>query len=409
MNAAAWLLQPVRLSAVPAALLLIALWRTPGNAARISRLALWILLAAGVNDSAMTILGARDAIRIDLVLLFPLITIANLVGGVMAWRCLHARRMRLVAILPMALGVAGVMGLVASAVDSASVSRRLDLQRRLLFQAPFRDGPTFARVFGDIGNGDSWTGHFTPAREPVWMTRLIVNREGKVWLYCRIQNTEQLVGTGTMTASTPVTFAIEGRMPPEKLRLVLKPIDGDWEATLASSYADPDPRVRGIRIRRSEPPRFPQASQPNDMITIGVFSHLKPMEQHQRLIQLWLWADETEVWGCYLRTIQLAGSRAEFLHPVQFRARRERNGAVSRFRVKTGMEELSAVIGERGVDLRVVYNGSPLENVTLEPGAVVKDEIFDLAPTWSRKENEQWLEAVLTGRFVKWDVPAVAR
>jgi hypothetical protein len=283
----------------------------------------------------------------------------------------------------------------------------LDQKRRLQFEARFRDEPTFRKVFGETASpSDPVPGHYEPAQPGSWASRLIVNASGDTWLYFQCGGAECLFGRGrrAQPGATPEAIDIRQEVTAETSRLVLEPAGAGWKLNLLTPRGV-HPRVKDLVVRRSEP-RFtgiPAAS--GDVHSLGVFSEVKPMRQHQRLLHLWLWRNGGSFWGYYVRTIQPRASHARFIHPQRIEGRLEGTAEDLRFTARAGRDELHGQLTGGKLRLQVLYSGRPLEEAILEPQAVIEDEVFDLAPSWSRKDQDTWFRAVFTGTFVEWQVP----
>jgi hypothetical protein len=396
------LFQLVRLSAIPAA----ALWlgTRGGREMRAARWAAAFIVAAGAGDLLLTLAASGEPIRVDLVLLLPLVAIADLAAGYAALRRGNGFAVRTGAMALLALGAAGVSAQILMARHTAEVNGLLDQKRKLLFEARFRDEASFRRAFGEITSAtDPVAGHYQPAERHWWLSRVVINASGDAWLYYHHGETESLYGRGRQV--TPGVFEVRQDLTEQAHRFTLSPAERDWRATLSSSRGS-DPRVNGVLLRRTAP-RFSGAPPDTGEIAgRGVYSNVQPVsEQHRRLVQLWLWHNGSEIWGCYVRSIQVRNTLARFIHPARFEGKLTRRaGGVLTFSAKAGDDSLVGVLPKGSLLLRIDYRGSPLEEVTLEPRAVIEDEIFDFAPPSSRRAQQEWFRAVLTGTFVEWRV-----
>ena len=153
-------------------------------------------------------------------------------------------------------------------------------------------------------------------------------------------------------------------------------------------------------------PQFPAASGVGDAVEfVGVFSARYKPEADKSFFgtQLWLWRAGDKYWGHYLRQHFVAGSRYDFLHAGAVRGNcvgRCADGAIA-FGVHGGNVTLRA--DPSGGFIAQGYGfDSP---VLLTRGELIPGFILDLAPLTTAKENKHWLEAVNTGKFVKWVVP----
>jgi hypothetical protein len=396
------LFQVVRLSALPAAVVFLAAGRR--CELRGARWAAAFVMLTGAWDLALTLLAGGEPIRVDLVLLLPLVTVADLVAGYLGAKRAQSIAVRVIAIGLFALGIAGVSAEVLAARHTAEVSSLLDQKRTLLFDARFRDAGSFRQAFGDVTfSADGVAGHYEPGTRQWWFSRLVVNNAGEAWVYCHYNGTELLFGRGKQ--SGPGVFEIRQEITEQTNVLKVWRSGSEWRATLQSPRG-PDPRVNNVALRRTTPRFSGIPASAGDILGSGVYSNIQPVgTQHTRLIHVWLWYGDSEIWGCYVRTIQVHNSVARFIHPVRFSGNLRKTGSGAlEFSAKAGNDDLDGLLDSGKLRLRVGYRGSPLEVATLEPQAVIDDEIFSLAPSWSRKAQDEWFRAVLTGTFVEWKV-----
>lgn len=154
---------------------------------RWSRLVLAMVVAAGLlatlHEVRMTF-GRAAEIRFDILFigaaLLVLYTLAAVVLLAAGWR----RSAAGVGLVVLVIG--GIAGYQWVLLDRESERRReiFDEQHALLFEAGFRDRETYEQRFGPFGGaaGPRPVGHWL-AEGPSRFSRLIVNGEGRVWLF----------------------------------------------------------------------------------------------------------------------------------------------------------------------------------------------------------------------------------
>lgn len=293
-------------------------------------------------------------------------------------------------------------------VGSNSARAALDDAKRLRFEAVFRDDATVTRFFGDIRTADdNWSGYYMGDDQDDRFKHLIINRDGKTWLYAakhwyRVGNADDAVPS----IETFVTsVADDDAYSASRLPLTVRKIQQDrFMLTVANSSMDGTERQ--LPFTKMPAPKFPAASNVGNAVEfVGVFSaRYKPDADRSFWgAQLWLWRAGNKYWGHYLRQNFVAGTRNDYLHA----------GAVNVYCVGSCVKgELDFSLKGGNVTLRpdqlggFIAQGYGFDSpVLLTQGELIPGFILDLAPLTTVKENKHWLETVNTGSFVKWAVP----
>jgi hypothetical protein len=361
-------------------------------------------LAAALHETRM-LLGTAAAIRLDIVLIGFALLFLYATAAVVLFR---ARWRRMAGLLGLALVLAGG-GMATEWILIGRESERLTeifhARNALLFDAKFRSRATYEGQFGPFegADDDHPTGHWQAQDESNY-PRLIINAEGRVWLFYRCGETECAYGPGG-----------------SGLQRLGKDPDRAWQATL-------EPRVGAhltLRITEDGPDRlsvetggqplaFAKAPPPVDptpaadsLAYLGSFAKLDCKGQHARLHQLWLWRQDTHLHAVGIFSTLLAGRRADFVSPVVL-GEATRQGDAWRFEWHANGQTWNASIALTGPDatLTLARGGQDAERIALAPGAVFRDETIELAPLTGREGWHHWFEIVLIGHFFSGDIPA---
>jgi hypothetical protein len=293
-------------------------------------------------------------------------------------------------------------------MGGASAIATFDEAKRMRFEAAFRDDATVARFFGDIrATEDSWAGYYVGGDQDDRFKHLIINRDGKTWLYnakhgYRVGNADDaLVSIDTFVTTVADDTAYSALGQP----LTLRRIKQD-RFMLTAANSNMYGTERQLPFTKMPAATFPAVSNVGNTVEfVGVFSARYKPDADKSFwgAQLWLWRSGNKHWGHYLRQNFVAGTRNDFLHA----------GAVDVYCVgncEKGDVDFSANGGT--VTLRPDPSGGFIAQgygfdspVLLTRGELIPGFILDLAPLTTVKENKHWLKTVNTGRSVAWAVP----
>jgi hypothetical protein len=378
---------------------------------------LWLLLviAAGVAALSHEIriyFWTSANIRLDILLISP--ALVGLYGSAAA--LLYFRHWRKTAALLAAILVVIGGGMTAKWLEVSRESARLgeviEETDRLLFAAKFRDAETYERYFGPFaGASDSRpVGHWQ-IDEQSYFTRLIINAEGRVWLFflCR-EDTECESGV----AGPDLQVSDDN---PRQWAASLKPRVGlpfDIEITQSDS-ATLSVEVRDQRLRFVKaPPPVDPAPAPQSLTFVGSFANAECIRAHAKIRQVWLWREGQRLYGVGIFSTLVAGRHASHVRPLVI-GEGIREGDGWRFAWQQDGRSGTALIALKGgdailtLDLDLEQNGRDLEDadrLVLKAGGIFSDERIELAPLTSGGDWRHWFENVFTGHFTSGQVPA---
>lgn len=362
-------------------------------------------LAGALYESWMTFVWGPtvvNPIRIDIFLVFPLLTAVYLLAS---WSLFRAawRRTGLAA-GALTLAAAGAMGITMGQIrrDTARHDALRAEGNRLLFAAKFSDQQAYDAYFGFPGDATSALpfGHWT-SEEALRFTRLVVGGDGRAYLFfgcgdseCQFGSGEPLEGRGDGFAAE-LTWRGVGRRA-----LELDPPEGE---TL-ELRVDAKPH----RLRRTPPPLL-QLPREERLAYLGTFSATDPLRQHARVSQLWLWRGEEGLYAVGIFRILVAGRRADFVVPLVL-GRGTPDGEAWRFTwtEQDGTGEARVQVGTGAVDVELTRLGrrDPWPPQRLAPGALFRDDAIELASRSSAADWQHWMDTLLDSHFSSGDIPA---
>jgi hypothetical protein len=354
-------------------------------------------------------------IRLDIPLVVMGLAVVYAAASALLW---HAGWRRS-ALLSAGLNVVGT-ALVAIAWtgamrEGARLTELFHAGNRLLFEAKFRNQEAYERYFGmAVGEADAPVAH--PAGEgtdaPVghWaaepasrFTRLVVSPQGRAFLFYPCSETECQFGPGTA------------------LREASTGPDAGWEVRLVQrgvgerrvSITRPAGEVLAVRIdggrfrfRRAPPPLLGIEAEER-LGFLGAYAAVDPVRQHARVSQLWLWRGEEELLAIGIFRLLVPGRRADFVSPQRL-GRGRREGGSWRFRWEEGGRTRDALLRLSRSAVRVELSGDAERwpPQILEPRALFRDDVVELAPRTSAEDWEHWFETLLPGHFSSAEIPA---
>ena len=371
---------------------------------------LLVVAAVGMLATASEVwqmLGTPNAIRLDVLLFSAVLTVLYATAAVV----LYGARQRRAALL---LGVATALigGMMAyhwtmSGREAKRLTATFDARNALLFHAKFRDQATYDHTFGPFPP-DAVTqpsGHWL-ARGPSAFTRLIVNGEGKVWLFYHCGETECAFG--------PTGAGLQRSADAEKGEIswqsILRPAIGDsLPVRILREGVDGlvvEARGRATAFAKAPPPVDPNPPA-NTLDFVGSFADAACLGAHARVRQVWLWRSPDTLLAVGVFQTLLAGQRALFVTPVVLGEGRKLGDAWTFGWQREGRQQSAkiALTGETA-SLTLADGGGKPEPVALPRKAIFRDEAIAFAPLTTTADWQHWFDTVLVGSFFSAEIPA---
>jgi hypothetical protein len=369
--------------------------------------ALLVVVLAGVLATANEVWQtfAANAIRIDIFLFVTVLGMLYAAAAAVLW--LARWRLGAIALAVLLLLTGGGIGyrLMTAAQEAGRLSATLEARDALMFRAMFRDRATYDNFFGPFGDtgGLYPVGHWQgPARAA--FTRLVLNADGRAWLFYRCGETECAYGPGIRPLERLVgATGFEWRG-------LLRPVAGDLLA-VQIVQADDDHltvRVRGQSVTVAKAPPPVEATPAPDMLAYrGAWSVAACLREHAAVRQLWLWREGDRLFAAGVFRLLLPGRRALFVTPSAMGEGRREGEAWAFDWMQEGERWTAAVTpGRDAVTLRLTPPRREAETRALAPGAIFGDETITLAPRRSAGEWKRWFATVWVGHFFSGEIPA---
>jgi hypothetical protein len=308
--------------------------------------------------------------------------------------------LRIAGALCLAIPAAVLVDFGRAGQTTAELNRVSDLGRKFRFETAFRDDATQKRIFGDLDSGmNPWAGYYVGGDEDRRFKHLVINAEGRYWLYAVELWDEE--GKGSESTSAPDTFEGQGtgRMNARRQLLLKRQAGGPFLLELR----DPSMHNKPVAFTKAAPPRFPAPPSPADAARfVGEFSTTyDEKEKDFWLVQVWLWESKGEWWGRYIRDNYRRAGPREFISAETIEPRCASECKELSFTSSRGPVSLTRISDD---EFKAKLAGVR-EEVTLRRGEKLPGFIFDLAPLATPQKNREWIEAVSSGRMLTWDVP----
>lgn len=407
--------------ALLAAALSLTLWsrdRRPGIvAAFLTGLAALCIL----NESVARARGAN--IRVDLLLLIPLVTASALVVGAMNVR-LPRPAARLIAAGLMLVGGAAFAWFawrILTTFEGRRLTRTFDQGRKLYWEETIRCQGNLARRFGPLERaaepcrGNLVVTSRSPKSYP--FSRAILNDAGQFYLLFSPENAaEQTWGldsferdheAATLQNTSENTLAGEGTKDGVPVRVVLRGISsGGCEATITRGA---DTHV--LTLAKSALPACATATTPVHFAGAwGAAAPYPGSPQTRRLVQIWLWETGDSARGLLLNDLASSGMSRPFVFARHLEGSRRTTGQWSLRVVNREKNQKAESFSLTVRNYRATVAGSailfgPTNEMVLEPGEIVSHPKITLIPLFDRDRFMLYFDNVFFNLNVPWTVP----
>lgn len=347
-------------------------------------------------------------IRLDI----PLISIVLVFLYATAVMVLYvAKRQKIVTVLTIAL----VLICGSMTYKWISIGRQVErmseiafARQGLLFNAKFRSRDTYESFFGLAGGSDVShpTGHWE-AQSHEYYSRLVINPEGRVWLFFRCGEAECNIGPGGSRLQE-----IPDRPGQWKAGLE-RPGGGIFEFVITEKTPGGlSTQIRGYSVTFVKaPPPIAAEPQPEALKYLGPFVRSVCLEDrtHAYVRQLWLWREEERLYAVGVFATPLAGKSARFSTPMVM-GEGARTGDGWSFAWQQDGKPWSATIALAGPDVVLTLKGEGREadREVIGPGAIFRHGAIELAPLTAKADWDKWFNTILIGyrHFTSADIPA---
>jgi hypothetical protein len=375
---------------------------------RRARLLLAAVVAAGLLAALHEVrstLGTAAEIRFDILLigaaLLSLYALAAVVLFAAGWR----RAAAALGLVILLIGGSAAYKWILLGRESERLREVFHARNRLLFEAGFRDRETYERRFGPFTGapGSHPSGHWL-ADGPSRFSRLIINGEGRAWLFFPCAKTQCAYGPAG-TALEPI-----GAGPTSQWQASLAPQAGvPLEVTIARGSGDHltlQANDRSSVFAKRPPPIDPTPAR-RSLVYLGPFARVTCQGRHAKVRQVWLWREQARLYAVGIFAPLVAGSHAQFVQPV-FLGEGARAGETWTFDWERNGRSWTATIALSGPEpiLTLTRDGQAPERAVLEAAPLFRDEAIELAPLTAKADWDHWFEIMLVGHFSAGDIPA---
>jgi hypothetical protein len=364
-------------------------------------------------------------IRVDVFLVIVILVAVNLLTGFSRVFSKSRSLERAAGLALVLISLNAASGIVRIFAEGHAVSRQIDLQKKLQFEAMFRDQSSVKHFFGDInGGGNTWAGHYVADRiNGGFLTRLVINTDGKVWVFFTCSEGAECVyiegEDEALKGSGPAVNAggLKAPVGTGTMHLELKRESADrLSATLAMEAADSGTANRlasttaNVMFARTPPPAFAGAANParapDQVKFLGVFSNGYLDSDALFVVQLWIWQKDGAAFGRYVRRGWKLGTVASFVSTQPFSGTLDDGSHAIDFAVSKQEGFRGTFNGSDILDGEVLWFGRPLHAITLKKKELLPGFSYEYAPLTSEKETRAWLETMSVGKMVEWQLPA---
>ena len=379
-----------------------------------ARLWLVIVIAAGVvallHEIRMFLWSSAN-IRLDILLISP--ALVGLYGSATA--LLYFKRWRKVAMLIAAalVVISGSMSYkwVVVSRESQRLGEIIEETNRLVFRAKFRDQKTYESRFGPFtGTSEDYpVGHWQIDGRSHF-TRLIVNAEGRVWLFYQCQEDAECHsgpgGSGLNRSGDDPRQWAASLKPPVGLPFDIEITQTESKALLLKE------RDQTHRFAKAPPPVDPTPA-PRSLQFLGPFAETECIRAHAKIRQVWLWEDSQRRYGVGIFSTLIAGRHTSHVRPIVMGEGVREGDAWSFAWQQDGRSGTALIALKDGnailtLDLDLDQGGRDLEDadrLVLKAGGVFSDERIELAPLTTGADWRHWFDNVFTGHFTSGFVP----
>lgn len=373
-------------------------------------LVIFVAIAALIHEIRM-FLWVIAAIRLDIIVISAVLGVLYASAAVLLYARHWVRTAATLAVVLAAIG--GGMGYQWLEVsrEGRRASKAFEESNRLLFKAKFRDQETYESYFGPLtGDGVAYPSGHWQSEGRSRFTRVIVNDEGRVWLFYQCQEDAECHsgpgGTGLRKSGGDVLQWVASLKPPAGL---LFDIEMARSGTDVLSVVT---RGQTYRFTRVPPPVDP-APAARTLRFLGSYSDVECIRAHAKVRQVWLWQNGEHLYGIAIFSTLVAGQESRFVRPVVL-GQGNREGDGWRFDwQQDGTSGTAMVVLKNGeamltLDQDLDQSGRTLEDadrLVLNAAGVFSDERIELAPLTSGIDWQHWFDNVTVGHFATGHVP----
>ncbi len=373
-------------------------------------LSLWLLVVVGLGlaaslHEARLWFGSGEPIRVDILVIAPLLGVVYAIATVFLFR---ARWRRFAATYGAALVLLWAVATILWQVERREQARFLE-GLVLVAQAGFRSPQVYDEHYGPFALAPEGlpAGHWLSDGDPL-ATRLIINAQGRVWLFRRLREAETLdfvsatnlrpaeggdgtTWTGALTEARP-TISLPPR-PVTVMRL------GTTQLTLTF-------RDRPVAFAKAPPPIDP-APRTDRLSYLGSFGHIDCGPSRVEIVQLWLWRDRDGLYAVGATRPFAKGPPLRFARPMVLgTGASEGNAWIFDWEGARGASRARLTLEAEHLDLVLKEGNRPERRLRLRRGeGPLGGDMIDLAPRSDAEAWQHWFDRVPRGNRLSAEMP----
>ncbi|MDH3913181.1 MAG: hypothetical protein OEU09_17995, partial [Rhodospirillales bacterium] len=290
--------------------------------------------------------------------------------------------------------------------ESQRLTEVYHARNALLFEAGFRDSETYERRFGPFAGtaGKYPSGHWL-ADGPSRFSRLIVNGEGRAWLFFPCSGEAECAygpaGTGLQPAGAGTGAQWRASLAPGAgmpLEVTIARAEGGRLTLRANDRSTVFAKV---------PPPIDPAPAARSLVYLGPFAQVACQGPYAKVRQVWLWREGGRLYAVGIFAPLVAGRHAGFVQPVLLGEGARKGEAWTFDWERNGRSWTATIALSRPKPvLTLTRAGQAPEHAALEAAPVFRDEAIEFAPLTAKADWDHWFEIMLVGHFSAGDIPA---
>jgi len=349
--------------------------------------------------------GSGEPIRVDILLIAPLL--CGLYGGA-ALLLFRARWRRFATLFGVALALLWVGAAILWHAEEREQARYLE-GLVLVAQGGFRSPQVYDEHYGPFAPAPEGlpAGHWLSDGDPL-ATRLIINAEGRVWLFRRLRDAETLDfvsatnlrraegGDGTTWAGALTEARPTIHVPPRPVSVTRL---GVTQLTL--TFQD-----RPVAFAKAPPPIDP-APESDKLGYLGSFGRVDCGPRRAELVQLWLWQDRDRLYAVGIARPFAKGQPLRFARPMVLGAGiAEGDAWVFAWEGVRGASQARLTLEDGQLDLVLKEGRWPERRLRLQRGdGPLGGDMIDLAPRSDAEAWAHWFDRVTRSNRLAGEVP----
>ena len=356
-------------------------------------LRLWLLVVVGLGLAANLYearlwLGPAEAIRIDILFGAPVLAGIYLVTALLLFAAGWRR-------LALAYGAALLLLFGGAAYlwrESEREHARFLEGRALIAQAGFRSPEVYEAHYGPFAPPPEGlpVGHWLSSGDPL-ASRLIVNAEGRLWLFRSLSDEESLDFTSAEVLRR------EGAAWRGALKEVHWPdrrfpvrVEGQGAGRLTLTFQDRSTAFAEV------PPPIDKAPRAESLSYLGSFGRIDCDPHRAELVQLWLWRDQGGLLAVGVARPFAKGQAVRFAKPIVLGAgAAEGDSWIFTWEDAKGASRARLILEDGQADLLLKAGTSPERRLRLKRGeGVLSGDMIDLAPRSDAEAWRHWFDVV---------------